>query len=106
MILRADNVIRSGGAEISREVIGNIEITKISFDLSAGRLLVKFIMTGYSEQHYMFGRTTTAALWAANDLDNGADADKAKALLLAEIPAFNSVARVAWNLPNMEVSAE
>jgi len=101
MKLRAENVTESG-----REFLGYVEVVKTSLDLTAGRLLVRFTLTGYPEQHYSFGRVITAALWQAHDLDSGIDDDKAKALLLAERPAFQSVAKVAWRLPNLEVTAE
>jgi hypothetical protein len=107
MELCADNVVRNSmGVETSRESIGYIDITKISHNADSGRMLVKFKLNDLPELHYMFGRVITASLWELHNLDAGCSEDTAKALLIAERPAFNSVAKVAWGLPLLEVTEE
>jgi hypothetical protein len=91
-------------ASSNGEPLGQIEITDIR--PSADRLLVKFKLSGYPEQHYMFSRKFTPLLWDLYGLDGGCDEDTAKALLFTERPAFYSVARVAWDLPALEVEPE
>jgi len=86
--------------------IGYIEIDKWTLDPITERLVIWFHLNDHPMLHYQFGQDITASLWVLLDVDAGVDEDKAKALLMAEKPAFNSVARVAWNLPFLIVEQE